>query len=262
MPTEIARLELYNRRRSTVAYALGMALYMLVIVALYPAFRHSTGLDKLATENATVAALFGVSGTITSPAGWVNANAYTNFLPLIMLLLTIGYGAAAVAGQNEDGTLCLQLALPLARRTILAQKIAALSAQASLVTIAVIACVYIGRAFRVTLDPWHLATATLAVLGLGVDFGLIALALGAATASRSAAIAISTALAAVSYLISSLAPVVHFITPLRYASVFYWAVGHNQLANGAGLASFAVLAAVALAASAAAAVALERLDAR
>jgi len=43
MPTEIARLDLYNRRRSTIAYAVGMALYVLVIVALYPAFRHSTG---------------------------------------------------------------------------------------------------------------------------------------------------------------------------------------------------------------------------
>ena len=63
-----------------------------------------------------MAALFGVTGTLTSPAGWVDANAYTNFLPLIMLLLTIGYGAAAIAGQNDDGTLGLLVVLPLARR--------------------------------------------------------------------------------------------------------------------------------------------------
>jgi len=100
------------------------------------------------------------------------------------------------------------------------------------------------------------------VLGLGVDLGLMALALGTATASRTAAIGITTALAAVSYVISSLAPVVHFIGPLRYASPFYWAVGHNQPADGVGSASFAVLAAVALAATAAAVVALERLDVR
>jgi beta-exotoxin I transport system permease protein len=90
MRTEIARLDLQNRRRSTIGYAVGMALYMLAIVALYPAFKHSTGLDKLVTDNPTVAAMFGVSGSLSSPAGWVDANAYTNLLPLMMLLLTIG----------------------------------------------------------------------------------------------------------------------------------------------------------------------------
>ena len=47
MPTDIARLDLHNRRRATIAYAVGMALYMLVIVALYPSFKHSTELNKL-----------------------------------------------------------------------------------------------------------------------------------------------------------------------------------------------------------------------
>src|ERR1039457_5285107 len=128
MRADIARLELHNRRRLTLAYAIGMALYMLVIVVLYPGFRHSNELNKLTSGK--LAALFGVTGPLTSPAGWVNANAYTNFLPLIMLLLTIGYGAAAIAGQDEDGTLGLLVVLPLARRGILAQKIAAMLAQA------------------------------------------------------------------------------------------------------------------------------------
>ena len=101
MRTDIARLDLHNRRHLTSAYTIGMALYMLVIVVLYPSFRHSSELNSLSSGK--LAALFGVSGPLTSPAGWVNANAYTNFLPLIMLLLTIGYGAAAIAGQDDDG---------------------------------------------------------------------------------------------------------------------------------------------------------------
>ena len=125
---------------------------MLVIVALYPAFKHSTGLDKLITDNPAIAAMFGVSGSLSSPAGWVDANAYTNFLPLIMLLLTIGYGAAAIAGQDEDGTLGLLVTLPLPRHQILAQKVAAMIAQALVLTITVTACVYVGRGFDVTLE--------------------------------------------------------------------------------------------------------------
>ncbi len=103
---------------------------------------------------------------------------------------------------------------------------------------------------------------SLAVLALGIDLGLIALAVGAATRSRGSAIGVATAFASVSYLISSLAPIVHWVRPLRFASLFYWAVGDNQLANGAGLASFAVLVGAAIVAALAANVAFGRLDVR
>jgi ABC-2 type transport system permease protein len=262
MRTEIARLDLQNRRRSTLAYTVGMALYMLVIVALYPAFKHSTGLDKLATGNPTLAAVFGVSGSLTSPAGWVDANAYTNLLPLILLMGTIGYGASAIAGQDEDGTLGLLVVLALPRRSILAQKIATMLAQALVLTVSVTACIYIGRAFEVKLDPVNVATASLALPALGVDFGLIALALGAGTRSRASAIGITTALAAASYLLSSLAPVVHWLRALRFASLFYWTDGNHQLSQGASLASLAVLTSVAIAAAIAANAAFRRFDVR
>ncbi|MGB0093939.1 MAG: hypothetical protein WBP81_15580, partial [Solirubrobacteraceae bacterium] len=95
-----------------------------------------------------------------------------------------------------------------------------------------------------------------------IDLGLIALALGAATGSRATAIGIAGTLAVLCYLISSLAPVVHWIKPLRYASLFYWAVADQQLTNGAGLGSFVVLLTVAIAAATAANVAFRRLDIR
>ncbi len=92
-----------------------------------------------------------------------------------MLLLTIGYGASAIAGQNEEGTLGLLVMLPLPRRKILTQKIATMVAQALILTVAVAvavaACVYVGRAFDVTLDPWHVATASLAVSRSALTWG-------------------------------------------------------------------------------------------
>jgi ABC-2 type transport system permease protein len=115
-----------------------------------------------------------------------------------MLLLTIGYGASAIAGQNEDRTLGLLVVLPLARNRIVAQKITTMTVQAAILAVVVAACVYSGRAFDVTLDPWHVATATLAVFLLGIDLGVIALALGAATGEPRPAIGIATTVAAVS----------------------------------------------------------------
>jgi ABC-2 type transport system permease protein len=100
------------------------------------------------------------------------------------------------------------------------------------------------------------------VLALGIDLGLIALALGAATRSRATAIGIATARAAASYPLSSLAPVVHWLRPLRFISLFYWADGNDQLTVGSNLASFAVLAGVGLAAALAANEDFRRFDVR
>ena len=94
MPADVTRLDLRLRRRSLLGYTAGMALYALIIVALYPAIQgHDVSLDQLTKNGSAVAALFGATGSLTSPTGWLDANIYVNFLPLIMLLITIGYGA-------------------------------------------------------------------------------------------------------------------------------------------------------------------------
>src|SRR6516165_5383431 len=171
MLADITRLELRLRRRSTIGYAAGMALYTLVVVALYPSFKNSTSLDSL--SGSTAAALFGVTGPLTSPGGWLNGNIYGNFFPLIMLLLTIGYGAAALAGQDEDGTLALVAALPVRRRTILLQKAGAMAVQALALATAVAICVIIGRGFQLAITAAHAIEISTAVILMGLDFGLV-----------------------------------------------------------------------------------------
>src|ERR1017187_4136439 len=90
MHTEVALLDLRLRRRSLLGYTLGMACYTLLIVVLYPQFKDSTSLNQLTQQGSTAAALFGLTGSLTSPTGWLAANIYENFLPLVMLLITVG----------------------------------------------------------------------------------------------------------------------------------------------------------------------------
>jgi ABC-2 type transport system permease protein len=58
--TDVARLDLLLRRRITIGYAAGMALYTLVVIALYPSFKNTTSLDTLA--NSTAAACSASTG--------------------------------------------------------------------------------------------------------------------------------------------------------------------------------------------------------
>ena len=150
MRADIARLDVSSRRRSLIGYAAGMAAYCLVVVALYPAFEHSSSLDDFVKSDSTAAALFGVTEPLSSSVGWLNGNIYANFFPLVLLLLTVGYGAASLAGQNDDGTLCLLATLPVRRSRIVFEKVAAMVLQAVLVSAAVAACVLVGRSFDLT----------------------------------------------------------------------------------------------------------------
>ena len=101
--------------------------------------------------------------------------------------------------------------------------------------------VLIGRNFELGVPIWHVFGATAGVLLLGIDFGLLALAIGAATGSRGLALGIASAVAVLSYVISAMAPVVSWMKPLQPVSLFAWAVGRNQLATGLTATSWVVL---------------------
>jgi ABC-2 type transport system permease protein len=258
MLADITRLDLRLRRRGTIWYAAGMALYALVVVALYPSFKHQTSLNSL--SGSTAAALFGITGPLTSPGGWLNANIYSNFFPLIMLLLTIGYGAAALAGQDEDGTLALVTALPICRRAILLQKAAAMLVQALLLTVAVAICIVIGRGFQLNISPAKTIAVSAALLLMGLDFGLMTMAIGAVTGRRGTALGAGAGLAAASYLVSSLASTISAIRPGRYASLLYWSVGNDQISQGVSMVDFTVLIVAGLAVLVAAVIAFRRAE--
>ena len=83
------------------------------------------------------------------------------------------------------------------------------------VALVVFLLVLVGRTFELTLDVGALVDATLGVLLLGIDLGLLALLVGALTGNRGAALGVTSAVAVASYLVSSLAPVIDWIQPLR-----------------------------------------------
>lgn len=241
MSAEVTRLDLRLRRRSSLSYAAGVGAYAVLIVVLYPSFRNDASLNDLTTSNPKLAALFGAAGSLTSPDGWMNANLYANFVPLFALLMTIGYGAAAIAGQDEDGTLGAVASLPLTRGRLLLEKTAALAVLSLPVPVVSLVASLVGRGFDLDLGIGPLAQITVGSALMAFDLGLLALAVGAWTGSRGTALGVSVAAAAVGYVISSLAPVVHWIHAIRYASPVYWGVGANQLHDGADTAGTILL---------------------
>ncbi len=243
MAAELVAVDLATRRRSTIGYGAGMAVYTVVVVALYPAFKDATNLDEMLTDQPGLSSLFGISGSLTTPAGWLSGNIYANFLPLILLFVTIGHGAATLAGEEGRGRLDLVLALPLPRRSVVAQKAAAIGLTATVVAVATFLAAVLGRAFEVDVSVVDLAATTLGALLMAWAFGLAALAIGGGTGERGLAIGIASSIAAASYLLSSLGQTVTWLESWRPLSLFYWSVGNDQLERGLGWEGLAVLAA-------------------
>jgi ABC-2 type transport system permease protein len=177
-----------------------------------------------------------------------------------MLLLTIGYGASCLAGQAEDGTLALIAALPVSRDRIVLQKAAAMLMQAIVLSISVAICILIGPAFQLHVAAGHVIGVGVASVLLGLIFGLITTAVGAAARHRGTALGVGTAVAAASYLLSSLASSIHWLRPARYLSAFYWSVGNDQISHGVSAADYTVLIVACGLALLAATVAFRRAD--
>lgn len=260
MTADIARLDLRLRRRSLGWYSVGMAAYAFLIVAMYPAVKSDPALESLATDNPTMLALLGVAGSLTSPVGWISGNLYANFLPLLLLLLTVGYGASSLAGQSDDGTLGLLATLPVSRARLVGEKAVALVVLALPLALVTMAAVFLGRNYELPLDAGPLVGTTAAATLAAVDFGLVAMLLGVASSSRGLAVGVTSALAAASYLVSSLAPINSVAHDLRGASLLYWAVGDNQLSTGPSPLAWAVLLLVGAATVAGTLLAVQHLD--
>ncbi|MEO3936184.1 ABC transporter permease subunit [Dermatophilaceae bacterium Soc4.6] len=260
MPTELVRLDLRLRRRMLLGTAVGTAAYLFLVVAVYPTFKHDTAFDALITANPGAAAAFGISGSITSPEGWLSANMYANIGPLLALLLTIGYGAAAVAGQDGDGLLGLLATAPVTRPRIVAAKALTLLLAALVVPVVSFAVCLTGPHFGLHPAWGDLLGLSIALTLLAFDLGAVALLVGAVTGGRAAAMGAAGAVAACAYLISSLSPVVDVVHRIRWLSPFVWAVGDGQLSHGVSVGELGALTGVGLVLTGATVLTFRRLD--
>jgi ABC-2 type transport system permease protein len=172
-----------------------------------------------------------------------------NFLgPFVVAGLAISMGAAAIAGEERDGTIALLATVPRSRTRVFASKAAAM------VTIAVginlVAWTgYAGAAtaFGGSTSGINVGAATLHVLVVSLVYGALALAVGAATGRPRLASGIATAYLVVSFLASGLLPMLEGAQD--WARVFPWHyIGAAQpMVNGADWGALGVLAAIAVA---------------
>jgi ABC-2 type transport system permease protein len=265
MPLEVFAEALRERRRSLLWWALGLAALVALNVAFYPSVRDDPALRDYARDlPESVRALFaGGELDIASPAGYLNSQIFALMAPLLLLIFAIGAGSAAVAGEEERGTLDLVLAHPIRRRDYVLQRFLALAVLVAALTIVLLATVAIGSLLvDLEISFGKLVAASLSAGLLALLFAAIALATGAIAPARARAIAVAAGLAVSAWIFDGLGRSVDALDAWRPLAPYYHALGQNPLRDGPPWAGWALLAAATAIVAILAATGLERRDTR
>ena len=254
---------LRDQRRALVGWTIGMAALVLLYASFYPSIRSNADtLNKyMETLPEALRNIVGRSGDISSPVGYVRSEIFSTMGPLLLLILAIGAGARAVAGEEEGRTLDLLLANPVRRRAVVLQKFWAMVASTSGVGLVLLVSIAVfGPAFGLHIGLVDVAAAVVSAIVLAVGFGSVALAVGCWRGRRAVAVAASTSLAVAAYLLNILAPSVEALSRYQVLSPFYHYIEYDPLRTGFSALHLSVLVAIAAVALALALLAFERRD--
>ncbi len=259
----IALKTLRDQRKALIGWAIGTAALVLLYASFYPSIKSNAAtLNKyLETLPEAFRNMIGSSGGFSSPVGYVRSEIFSTMGPLLLLILAIGAGARAIAGEEEGRTLDLLLANPVRRRTVVLQKFFAMAASTTGLGLVLLICIAgFGPPFGLHVGLINLAATVVSAVALAVAFGTIALAVGCWRGRRGVAIAASTALAVATYLLNILAPGVEGISGSRVLSPFYHYIEYDPLRTGLSAPHLSVLIGIVAVALALALLTFERRD--
>jgi len=234
---------LVDRRRSLIAWAVGVIALVLVMAAFYPSIRE-TGADFDAYVDSlpeSVRQTLGISGSsIASPEGYLMSQLYSNLYPMLLLILGISMGSWAIAGAEGDGTLEMTLAAPIKRASLAWGRLVAVAvATLAITALSTLALALISPPLDLLagLPWWGVWSAAISMWALVLLYSAAAFAIGAATGRRTWAIAGAAALVVIGFLGQLFASLAEPLEYLRPTSPWYWFLGSSPLTSGPTLVS-------------------------
>jgi beta-exotoxin I transport system permease protein len=263
MAIELFRRGVRDDRRALAGWCVGIIGYVALIASIFPSIEGSPQLNDLIESYPDILkSLFGIAagGSITSGAGFLDAELFSFMLPLLVLVLAISSGARTFAGEEDAGRLELVLAYPVRRRSAVVGKGMAVLVEVVVACTAALAAILLFDVIvGLELSLAHVGGAFVWLIALGLFYGWLAFAVGAAYPSRALALGIAAGTGAVDYLVGGLHELAGWLDPFRFVSPF-WLVGQSPLQGGTDLVGVVAVLVAALGALGTGAVLVERRD--
>lgn len=258
-PTPVLSGVMREQRRSLVLWGLALTAVSTLYIGIYPVM----GVADMAAmvENLPEAMVnaFGYD-EIGTPAGYITSTVYGLLGPVLLLVFAIATGTRLVAGQEEDGTLELELTAPVSRTRLLLERLAALWLNVA-VLVAVVTVVTVALVVVLDLDVavGNILAGSAGLLLLVLGFATIGLAAGAITGRRVIGLAVAAGLAVLAFMLDAIGPTID-AGWMTAVSPFSWYLEERPLFTGVDVQGLALLAAVPLVAGAVAVAGFGRRD--
>ncbi|HWD79702.1 MAG TPA: ABC transporter permease subunit [Kribbella sp.] len=193
---------LYDARRGLIGWSIAIAALVLLESALWPSMRDLPDLQQLYQSFPEELRKFFNLEAMTTGTGFLNAELFTLLLPALFLVYGIGHGARTLAGEEERGTLELLLVTPVSGSRVIVDKALALASSIAVLGLVLFAATSLGSLiFGLGISVSGAADGALAMTLLGLEFGVLSLAIGALTGRRTVAVAGSAAAATAAYVV-------------------------------------------------------------
>jgi ABC-2 type transport system permease protein len=243
-----SRLPLFRRSiadswRSTLGWTIGVAAALLLYLPLFPSLGgtdsqmaqliHTLPRQLVNTLN---------YGSITSGSGYTESTFFGLLGFVLMIIAATTWGTAAIAGDEENGTLELTLAHAVSRQQLVLER--ALAVVVRLLWLALFSALVVlalNHSSQLDLKASNVIAVAAAFLGLGLLSATLGIAVGALTGRRVYATAAGAGIAVIGYVLNAIGNQSKDLDRLRDFSPYGWAYHHTPLSSGADWSGLALL---------------------
>jgi len=232
--------EIRSRWRAILGWGFGLILFGAVYISIFPGLFEQ--LQSL--RNLSVYKLVGMR--LGSVEGYM-ASVVLVYIPILLGIYCIIASTSTLAGEEDNGTLELIVAMPLSRGQVLSAKAIALSVVALFIMIIasignafILAVIKINNPINVT--PFGLFSALMSSLPLALGLIMIGFFLGAILPNRRLSATVLTIFFIASFFVENIAGMVKSLEPVRYFSLFnYYNTTETIFTDGARLSDILIL---------------------
>jgi ABC-2 type transport system permease protein len=226
---------IWDRKRSTMWWAVGSAAIIAWVSLVYPVLRDSDEMIGFIDDLPSgMLAVFGIDpATFLTGAGFLQAQFFSLFGPLMIIGLGISLAVSATAKEEKEGTMDMLLSLPLSRVSLIVQKTAMVVALVTVVIVALAGTMLIlNVAIDLGLGIEGVVAINLSLALLGLVFAAVTLIAGAFSGKPSTAIGIGVVVAAIAWFVNAFANLFDWLEIPARLSPFTWYLDGSPLIHG------------------------------
>jgi ABC-2 type transport system permease protein len=228
---------LFQKRMLLLWWFIALAAIMGLTMSFFPAFRGNSLGDSFNNLPAGVQKIIGDSLSFTTVSGYVQQQVFALRAPVLAIILSIIVFGGQVAGEEQKGVTETHLSLPISRTKLLLSKLVAGMIITLLATLGIIVGIELALFFiNESYSFAKILQSTLGAWLVGLVFGLLSFAVGAVSGHKAPSIGMPSALAFLTYLVSSMAASVSWLEPLnKFTPFYYYSNGLISFSHAIGL---------------------------